>query len=288
MQTHRTRTAALACAFTFLSCSKPAPERLPDAGAADAGPMQLPALGVLSDASMPPQEDFVSSALKSPKIVLFGDSIVHYSDELVSRRLGQVLVSGDAGPGASVLGVTKGGERVTGWIGKQFDKYVGDPDFNIVVLQGGVNDIGWYGKTGRTRARREAYEKLVEKFSGMVDAALENRKIIVLVTVSPWKGQPHWNEAGQEDSERLNAWMKSQASRHGVFVADTYAALVTANPRCERERDTLEPGYRGGDMQHTNDAGRKVIGETVAKALGFAVPSPTLPEKNRPFEQCPR
>ncbi|MFN7990730.1 MAG: SGNH/GDSL hydrolase family protein [Candidatus Micrarchaeia archaeon] len=275
---HARRTAAI-CALAVFSCSKPEPDNntslvLPSSRSAAPTVMAAP----------PAPEGYATVALQSPRIVVLGDSIMHYSDELVSRRV-QEVISSDAGA-VSVKGVTKGGQLINGWIGSQFDRYVTDPDNNIIVLQGGVNDIGWYGKTGHTATRDEAFDKLIKRFGDMVQKAIDNRKVIVLVTVTPWKGQPHWNAVGQENSEKLNSWMKEQARRPGVYLADTYSALVTKDPGCESEKDTLARGYRGVDVQHTNDAGRKVIGEVIAQSLGFPVPSFTAPEKTKANDPC--
>jgi lysophospholipase L1-like esterase len=277
------RAGSTAIAAISFSCGKPEPDRmlmdaslLPPAKPPDGVPLtQAPE----SSFEIP---EYVAKALRSPKIVLIGDSIVHYSNELVSRRLAEAInSSADSGAFASAEGVTKGGQLVNGWIGYQFDRLVADKGNNVIVLQGGVNDIGWYGRTGRTRMREEAFQKLMARFEDAIRKAQDNGKVLVLVTVSPWKGQPHWNEVGQENSERLNSWMRMQTSRPGVFVADTYSELVS---RCQSEKDMLARGYRGADVQHTNDAGRKLIGEVVARALGFDV-ALTPPEPSRPCQQ---
>jgi lysophospholipase L1-like esterase len=268
MHRSRSRNIAVACVFAF-SCSKPEPDRFFDASPQ---PIELPALGVLSvPDSSAPVNDYVTLALKSPKIVVLGDSIVHGSNELVARTVGQTINSGyDSGQFASVKGVTKGGQLVRGWIGYQFGKQVTDKNNNIIVLEGGVNDIGWWGKLTNSPVREDAFIKLIAKFGEMIQSAIDNKKVLVLVTVSPWKDSPYWSPEGQKYAVRLNDWMKSQAS-HGVLVADTYSALEDC-----REKDYLAKNYRGGDIQHPNDAGKRVIGERIAGALGFAV-SPYAP-----------
>jgi lysophospholipase L1-like esterase len=266
--------AIAAAAFTFAACGKPEPDLLrqpeasksaPDASPPDASPLPPDA------AAHRPQPAYVASALRNPRIVLLGDSIVHYSGELVSRRLQEAIRSAGH-PDATVTGVTKGGQRVDGWIGRQFGKYVKDPGNNVIVLEGGVNDIGWYGKVGHARIRADAFGRMLSMLGGMVDTAREHGKVLVLVSVSPWKGQITWDAAGQDYTGELNRWMKDQSSKDGVFFADTYAVLGSA---CDP--DALSRGYRGVDVQHPNDAGKKLIGETIAASMGYPVPVFTPP-----------
>ena len=86
--------------------------------------------------------------------------------------------------------------------------------------------------------------------------------------------------AGQKYTIRLNSWMLAQASRPGVYFADTYSALESP---CDK--GLLERGYRGVDVQHTNDQGRMAIGEIIARSLGFSVPSITPPAKPSPCQR---
>ncbi len=280
---HRPRRFLAACliAGAFQGCGKPDPDIL-----------ALPAPSARQDAAPPPSaliappapsRDYVDESLAHPHAVVLGDSIMHYSDELVARRLKEVMDGSLGGDGrASVKGVTKGGQLINGvngngWIGRQFDRYVADPDINLIVLQGGVNDIGWFGKTGHSKAREEWISRMMERFGEMVEAAIRNKKALVLVTVSPWKGQTTWNGVGQEETEALNSWMKEQARRRGVFVADTYSELVTSGEGCTLDMGMLKRGYRGVDVQHPNDAGKKAIAEIIARSLGFKVERITPP-----------
>lgn len=234
-----------------------------------------------------PKATYVTKALEAPKIVLLGDSIVHYSSELVSRRLLQILTE-DYGLSASIQSVTKGGQLIKGWIGGNFEKYVTDPKFNIIVLQGGVNDIGWFGRTGKSRPREEQMQKLRSRFDEMVKEAQHNQKVLVLVTVSPWKGQTTWDSTGQEYTEWLNSWMKSQATASGIYAADTYLRLVNKEPACDLERDILTRGYQGVDVQHTNDSGRRAIAEVISDAMGYPAKNLTKPENTKGFSpRCP-
>lgn len=279
LTTARAAPLAISLAAAFYGCAKPEPEKLlrdasfqpADAGKADA----TDSGGASSSANAPP---YVASALESPRIVVFGDSIVHYSDELVSRRLARAInESKDGGAPATAVGITKGGQLMNGWIGGQFERRVAAADNNIIVLQGGVNDIGWWGKLSNSPAREESFRRLLSRLEGMVADGIANRKVLVLVSVSPWKGAPYWSEEGQKYTVRLNSWMKGQAGKAGVYFADTYSALESA---CEP--GMLEKGYRGVDVQHTNDAGRMLIGEVIASSLGFAVPAFTPPSGASP------
>src|SRR5512143_3505215 len=279
--TSRAAPLMMACAAITFSCAKPEPDRHPG----DASPVadaQAPLPGSEAKPRTATLEiqvpEYVKAALASPRIVVLGDSIVHYSDELVSRRLASAINSSrDGGAPASATGVTKGGQLINGWIGSQVDRRVAAADNNIIVLQGGVNDIGWWGKLTDSPVREESFLKLLSRLDGMVSAAILNGKVLVLVSVSPWKGAQYWSGEGQKYTVRLNSWMHDEASRPGVFFADTYSVLES---RCES--GMLEKGYRGVDVQHTNDAGRMVIGEVIARSLGFSVPSITPPATPSP------
>ncbi|MEW6035278.1 MAG: hypothetical protein AB1529_01580, partial [Candidatus Micrarchaeota archaeon] len=125
-RTYCKRVFAAAAAISSINCAKPEPDRIPetpiprivqDATPLDSRPLVL--------------EDYVSRALKSPRIVVIGDSIMTGYSGLVAGRLGE------AAGEVQVKDVTKGGQLVDGWIGRQFDMILSGPE-NVIVLQGGV------------------------------------------------------------------------------------------------------------------------------------------------------
>ncbi|MEW6723258.1 MAG: SGNH/GDSL hydrolase family protein, partial [Candidatus Micrarchaeota archaeon] len=281
----RTAPALRIAAFSFfvgMNCAKPEPDTIREVSPAKSFPDIRTSI---PDAASPPVVDasmtspaYVSLALKNPKIVVLGDSILTGYGGLVAKALGENVSAPDGGL-AAPKDVTKGAQAIRGWIGTQFDAHVSDPKNNIIVLEGGVNDLANLGKLGKKEAREDAFVDLLARLDGMVKKCIENNKVIILVTISPWKRSYYWTAEGQEYTEKINGWMKRQA-RPGVFVADTYSALVTQNPPCEKEKDTLESGYRGGDIQHPNAAGKRRIAEAIAESMGFSV-AHTKPEASR-------
>ena len=242
-------TAALAC--SVCSCREKLPPPITET---------KPAVSSEVKTKPPEKKDYVVLALESPRIVLIGDSIVHDNKALVSRRILTIL-SEEKGE-TLVANKTKRGELVRYWIGKQFDQSVSSKDYNIIVLQGGVNDIMWWVMQSKPAARENIFRRLLNRFGEMIAQAEENKKVLVLVTVSPWKDKGPWNTEAQRYTERLNQWMKKQETRKGVFAADTYSALVSkTDPYAMDER------YQGKDVQHPNGEGSRVIADTILRAI---------------------
>lgn len=141
----------------------------------------------------------------------------------------------------------------TGGILDRLEQSVLDLAPDVVVLQGGINDL-FMGYDE---------DEVVENFQAMiraVRAALPEAGVVVqsLYPVAESRDGPV-NGAVR----RVNARLKTLAEDNGCRYADVYSALVT-------EDGTLKNGY-ADDGLHPNDAGYRVVAPVVSAALAEVI-----------------
>ena len=126
-----------------------------------------------------------------------------------------------------------------------------------VVILAGTNDIA--GNTGPS-----TLEMIQDNLASMTDLARANGIRVVLASVLPAYAYP-W-KPGLEPAPKivaLNAWMRDYAAKHELVYLDLHSAM-----RDERQGLRAE---LSGDGVHPNEAGYRVMGPLVERAIGEAL-----------------
>ncbi|MFG2606082.1 SGNH/GDSL hydrolase family protein [Streptomyces sp. NPDC048514] len=122
----------------------------------------------------------------------------------------------------------------------------------LVVFEG-INDIKATPEGGDAAAYADAYRTLV--------ARAHARGIrVVGVTLTPYRGYPAYTATNEAVRKRVNAFIRTGGAFDAVADADS-AVRDPADPT------RILPGYDPGDHLHFNDAGMRVVADTVRLAL---------------------
>jgi lysophospholipase L1-like esterase len=127
----------------------------------------------------------------------------------------------------------------------------------VVVILAGTNDIA--GNTGPS-----TLEMIEDNIASMVEIAKANKIKVVLCSVLPAYDYP-W-KPGLEPAPKivaLNAWIRAYAASHGAEYADFHGAMADA-------RQGL-PVALAADGVHPNEAGYRIMGPIVERAIGAAL-----------------
>ncbi|REE96845.1 GDSL-type esterase/lipase family protein [Thermomonospora umbrina] len=213
-------------------------------------------------------------------VVTFGDSITdgvsatsdatRYPDRLAERlaatgRPMAVLNTGIAG-GKLLSETSCGGTSAL----ERFSRDALDrPGTRAVVVLLGVNDIletrcdAFFNPCEAVEAPVRA-ARLIDAYRRLVRAAHSRGIKVVGVTVTPFRGFPGWCQDPREDTRAaLNRWIRTGGELDGV--ADPERALLDPDPG--QAGHLRDPEYNAGDGLHPNDAGLRVIADTVARSL---------------------
>jgi len=218
----------------------------------------------------------VRASLASPRIAIVGDSIMAHSavrDELLARTRDR---GGRAYQFAAVSASTR---QIRG----AYDKNVkGKKAYNVVVIQGGTNDLGPYGKA----------ETAIGNLRYMVEDARREGKTVILCTIAPWEG--HQLFRGHKDkarrmTEEINRWIRGQANpAMGVFVVDLDPVLGQGSPPRIKDEYLMKQtsgSYAGQyDYIHPNEKGRRAISDAIYEQV-FLSTRQAVPQRQRPKEQ---
>jgi lysophospholipase L1-like esterase len=130
----------------------------------------------------------------------------------------------------------------------------------VVVILGGTNDIA--GNTGPSTP-----EMIEDNIASMTEIAQANGIGVVLCSVLPVYDYP-WKRGLTPAPTiiALNAWIKSYAARTGAEYADFHGAMSD-------ERHGLRAGLTA-DGVHPNEAGYRIMGPIVERAIGAVVAHP--------------
>lgn len=201
-------------------------------------------------------------------VVAFGDSITdgsfstpdannRYPDELAERLVAAHCDKGvvNAGIGGNrVLTDSPGfGDRAIARFGRDA---LGQPGVRTVIVLEGINDIG-LGVGPESKA--VTAEELIAGHRKLIRAAHARGVTMVGATILPFAGVTYpgyYTEDGEKVRDAVNQWIRTSGEYDEV--ADFDRAL--ADPA---DPDRLNPAYDGGDGLHPNDAGMRVMAETI-------------------------
>ncbi|MBI1358974.1 MAG: SGNH/GDSL hydrolase family protein [Alphaproteobacteria bacterium] len=210
----------------------------------------------------------VERSASTRAIIAFGDSITdgykstpdankRWPDVLAERlqasRPGAASVVNEAISGNQVLGfrtVVFGDPALA-----RFDRDVLTvPNAEWMIVLEGVNDLGMGGD------KRPSAETLIAGYRQIIERAHAHGLKVFGGTVLPYQGAAYYTDAGDAIRQEVNAWIRTGGGFDGVIDFDA-AIRDPANPK--RMRADLQ----SGDWLHPNDAGYKLMGDTVDMKL---------------------
>jgi lysophospholipase L1-like esterase len=128
----------------------------------------------------------------------------------------------------------------------------------IIVLES-INDIGRFPRLTGPEDDIST-QQLEQGLQQIADAAHERGIKIFGATLTPYGGAGYDSEKGEKTRADLNNWIRSSGTFDGVVDFDR-ATQDPQNPT------RFNPLYDSGDHLHPNDAGYKVMGESIDLAL---------------------
>jgi len=211
-------------------------------------------------------------------IVAFGDSITdgvgstaganHRWPDILADRLQKAgkpwAVANAAISGNRVLSPGMGDSALA-----RFDADVLSlPNVRYLIIFEGVNDIGnRFGPHGPNAPGfpgldqpEISVEQMIAGYRQLIDRAHARGIRVIGSPIGPYKGASYWSEEGEAARQKINDWIVNGGAFDGVVRLDT-AFADPADPRQMRE------GYHMGDHLHGNDAGLKVVGDSIDLSL---------------------
>jgi lysophospholipase L1-like esterase len=211
----------------------------------------------------------------SQAIVFFGDSITdgNCSTPDANRRWPDVIaerLQKDGHKDVAVVNEAISGNRVlSDGMGinalARFDDDVLDhPRVKTVVVMEGINDIGWPGEGAITPDdKMRTKEEIVAGYQQLIDRAKAHDIRIIAATLTPFtdtfKGLPtegYYTPEKEKIRQAVNEWIRTSKAFDGVIDFDK----TVEDPS---KPGYINPAYDCGDHLHPNDAGYKVMGESV-------------------------
>ncbi|MEU1309344.1 SGNH/GDSL hydrolase family protein [Streptomyces cinnamoneus] len=203
-------------------------------------------------------------------VVAFGDSITDGFGSTVGadRRYPDALAGRLAAEGLpwAVINAGIGGNLMLHdslWYGdaavSRFERDVLDkPGVRSVVLFAGLNDIGFSEVDLPTYkpAPDVPVSDLVDGYRALIERAHERGVKVIGATVLPFKGAEYHTPRAEAKRVALNDWIRTSGAYDAV--ADFAAALASAD-----DPELLDAAFDSGDHKHPNDAGYRVMAETV-------------------------
>jgi lysophospholipase L1-like esterase len=119
---------------------------------------------------------------------------------------------------------------------------------HVTVLEG-VNDLGMTKPTPAAAEIIAGYRQLIARAHG------HGLKIIG-GTILPYGGAAYFSPAGEVERQKINAWIRTAHEFDGVIDFDA-AMRDPAKP------ERMKADLQSGDWLHPNDAGYRVMGDTV-------------------------
>ena len=122
----------------------------------------------------------------------------------------------------------------------------------LLILEG-INDIGRLH--GDPTANTTAAD-LIFAIDQMIQRAHANGIAVIGCTLTPYHGAGYYTDNGEAIRKAVNDWIRTGGAFDGFI--DFEAAVRDPN-----HPDTFLPDYQPGDHLHPNDAGYKVMGDTI-------------------------
>ena len=194
-------------------------------------------------------------------IVTFGDSITdgmksnnntnhRWPDVLADRLGGKIAVVPEALSGNQVLST---GNPILGEAALvRLDRdLLSVPGTKWVVVMEGINDLGMNPKARPTK------DDLITGYRQIIERAHARGLKVYGATLTPYKGAAYYSDEGDHTRREVNAWLRSKDSAFDGLIDFDKLMEDPANP------GKLRADQQSGDWLHPNDAGYKVMGDSV-------------------------
>ena len=205
----------------------------------------------------------VSPATATRTIIAFGDSITDgfRSTSEANRRWPDVLaerlqsakmaisIANEAISGNQVLGFNRVafGDAALA----RFDRDVlSVPNASWIIVLEGINDIGQNGD------KRPSAETMIVGYRQIIERAHARGLKVFGGTLLPDEGAAYYAESGEVVRQAVNAWIRTSKAFDGVIDFDA----VMRDPANSKK---MKADLQSGDWLHPNDAGYKLMGDTV-------------------------
>lgn len=124
---------------------------------------------------------------------------------------------------------------------------------HVIVLEG-VNDLGGGGVVPPSA------ESLIGAYRQLIDRAHARGLKVIGATILPYEGAAYFHPEGEAVRQALNQWIRTGGGFDAVIDFD--AAM-----RDPEHLTRLNPELQSGDWLHPNDAGYRIMGDTVDLSL---------------------
>jgi lysophospholipase L1-like esterase len=200
-------------------------------------------------------------------VVAFGDSITNGYTAPPGRRYPDLLAARLAPSGRPVLNAGLGGNRLLtdsvcyGEKGlTRFDRDVLDqPGTTTAIVLIGINDLGYPEITPTSCTTPNPAitpAELIAGYRTLIRDAHSRGVRIIGVTLTPFRGASVYTAHSAQLRTTVNAWIRTS----GEFDAVADFAGAVADPT---DSTRLAPKYDSGDHLHSNEAGYRVMADTI-------------------------
>lgn len=226
---------------------------------------------------------YVAGARPGRTVVCFGDSITtgeHSTVDGHSRwpdRLAERMRASEGFEGVSVVNQGISGNRLlTGeargasGLARFGRDVLSFPRVSHVVVQIGINDIGWPGTPVAGETDIVSADDIIGGYRQLIGRCRLHGLRVLLATLTPFAGAfedddelplaSFHTEAKEERRRRVNDWILGQDEADGVLDFDDAV-------RSGSEPSRLEPRLDSGDHLHPNDTGYRAIADSIDLSL---------------------
>lgn len=201
---------------------------------------------------------FSSMALKTKRIVFFGDSITQAG----VKPEGYITILSDKlkAPDYELIGAGIGGNKVYDlYLRIENDVLAKKPD--IVVVYVGINDV-WHKKTSHTGTD---YKKYIMFYQAIIDRIKENGSDVVLCTPSVIGEKVNGQNELDEDLDKYAGAIRELAEKNNAPLCDLrsiFSDYEKTNNKNNQEKDVLTT-----DGVHLNKKGNQLVADSLLPFL---------------------
>ncbi len=202
--------------------------------------------------------DLGNPTLLRPRIGVMGDSITHIG----SSRGGYVGILQRNIPNSVAEGHGIVGNR-TGEMRRRFQEDILDHNYNIVIIEGGVNDLPAVTNDSMIRTRVDLIERNITRMAQM---ARDSGSQVIILTVMPWAGYGTSSPSAQRATEELN--------RRLLTHNDPQNGIRVVNMDALGERDSrgflrLRSGLSRDNLHPINIGQQEIARAILSQAFGI-------------------